>query len=104
MIYSLWNQATHAYDYYQTPEVQDRVNTPAPKHLPNIRARLGVSPVRAGWPLPANAVKVGSGLRAQGRVASKGGGSAFGDFLGGMEVGTMALWGLAGFFAWKTLK
>ena len=73
MMYSVWNQGAGKYDYYQTSEVQNVVNTPAPNHLKNLggRSTLGLSVDQASWPLPMSAVKVGSGEFAKGRIASK---------------------------------
>lgn len=68
MIWSVWNHAIRGYDYYRSPDPDDRVNTPSPKHIP--RKDHGVPPDRASWPLPKNAVKIGSGELARGRIAS----------------------------------
>jgi hypothetical protein len=104
MIYSVWNQGRGVYDYYQTPEVQEVVNTPMPKHLASRTGMFGVSPNRASWPLPSNAKPMGSGEYARGRVASRGGSLGLGDFVDdvffGNPIVTVAI-GVGGYFAWK---
>lgn len=67
MLYSVWNPSIRAFDYYDSPGTPALTNAPKPDHL---RAReLGSTIEQAAWPLPADAVKVGRGLQAQGMVA-----------------------------------
>lgn len=67
MRYSVWNQAARAFDYYDTPDADQRANVEAPTHL---RARtLGLTVPQACWPLPAGAQPAGSGPVPQGRIA-----------------------------------
>lgn len=69
MRYSVWNQQTSAFDYYDAP-VPASDAPPNPKHL---KARgMGLAPNEAGWPLPPNAKWVGRGPAAQGYVATSG--------------------------------
>lgn len=77
MIYSVWNQAAKAYDYYETPGSPTTVNAASPKHLR--QAKLGLTSVQASWPLPAGAQRTGSGTLARGRIAHPRGGSGLGS-------------------------
>lgn len=101
MIYSVWNQGARAYDFYESPEVQHKLNTPVPNH---IRPKeLGATIDQAAWPLPPSARKVGSGEFAKGRVASRSGaGSPLGAI--NMDASTFGLLGLglAAFLLWKS--
>jgi len=81
MIYSVWNQSKRAYDYYKTKNGYNKVNSPAPKHIPS--QKLGTTIPAAAWPLPAGARHIGSGDTAKGRV-SKGRG------LSGIDVTSTA--------------
>lgn len=103
MIYSVWNQARGVYDYFQTPDLQNGANAPAPKHMK--RRELGLTPVQASWPLPISAKKIGSGEFARGRVASPSGGQGLGFF--GVEnlfdIRFVAL-GVAAFVVWRARK
>lgn len=65
--FSVFNQQTKAYDYYDAPTpVSDA--PPTPGHL---RPKdLGVAVTTAGWPLPAGAKWVGRGDTARGQVAT----------------------------------
>lgn len=69
MIYSVWNQGKKAYDYYATKEVNGRVNTPAPRHIPS--RTFGATVSQAAWPLPMGAKLIGSGKVAKGRIAAR---------------------------------
>lgn len=101
MIYSVWNQGIGGYDYYESPDVQHTLNTPAPNH---IRPKeLGATIDQAAWPLPSSHRKVGSGEFAKGRVASRGGtGSPLGAIP--MDTNTIGIIGLgiAAFVLWKS--
>ena len=70
MIYSVWNPAARAFDYYVSPEVQP-THTPAARHVP--ASGLGATPEETAWPLPPTARKVGAGPQAQGRIATMSG-------------------------------
>lgn len=72
MLYSVWNQHEGAYDYYETDERQDRVNSRAPKHLSP--REHGVPVAEAAHRLPGSARRVGRGERAVGKIAREGGG------------------------------
>ena len=101
MIYSVWNQGARSYDYYENGDVQKSANTPIPSHISS--PMLGATIDQAAWPLPPNAVKVGSGEFAKGRVASRGGNLlSMGAF--SMDTNTVAMIGLgvAAYFLWKS--
>lgn len=67
MRYSVWNPAARAFDYYESAAVPLTTNAPKPDHL---RSRtLGSTVEQAAWPLPSDAVKVGAGDVAMGRIA-----------------------------------
>ena len=68
MIYSVWNQAKQAFDYYQTNGVQKQVNTEKPSHLRS--RKLGLTVNEAAWPVPSGAQLIGSGIMPRGRVGS----------------------------------
>jgi hypothetical protein len=78
MIYSVWNQTTRQYDYYRSRNTQHTANTPKPTHLKH--RKMGATVNQAAWPLPAGAVRVGSGPYAKGRIASLSRGGAMGAF------------------------
>lgn len=68
--FSVWNYATHSYDYYEgRGNGKTHAGTP-----PKARgaAALGATPEQAAWPLPAGARHVGSGTSPQGQIASTG--------------------------------
>lgn len=95
MIYSVWNQGKGSYDYYQSPDVQYKANTPKPSHL---RAtKLGLTVNQAAWPLPGGSRMVGSGPYAKGRIASLAGDSAMDSNV----VGIIGL-GIVAFLLWKS--
>lgn len=89
MIYSVWNQGALAYDYYETPEPNGKVNAPMPQHLR--QTKLGLTAKQAAWPLPAGAVPRGRGAMPEGRIASIGG-----EALGDIELGKAGLIVLGG--------
>jgi len=67
MRYSVWRPGEAVFDYYDTPELATTSNVEKPAHL---KARtLGATVEQASWPLPAGAVKVGTGPHAQGKIA-----------------------------------
>ena len=78
MIYSSWNQAQGAYDYWQTPGGgEPKINVEKPTHIAS-RA-LGSTVEQAAWPMPTNAVYVGSGEDAVGRITAPAGTDALSD-------------------------
>ena len=70
MIHSVWNQGQKQYDYYKSPALQKTANTPKPAHLRH--RKLGSTVMQAGWPLPKDAKKIGSGDYPHGRISSLG--------------------------------
>ena len=70
MRFSVWNQSSLVYDYYEAPGELAVANAPQPGHLITT-TKLGVTPSMATWPLPATAKKIGSGVYPRGRIASK---------------------------------
>jgi hypothetical protein len=67
VIYSVLNQRTRLYDYYETGEAEPW-HAPAPPAARHPSA-LGATPDAAAWPLPAGARKIGAGENARGRIA-----------------------------------
>lgn len=66
MMYSAWNQAKRAYDYYEAGGPEPTANVEKPGHL--VSRTLGSTIDQAAWPIPAGARLVGSGEHAIGRV------------------------------------
>lgn len=82
-MYSVWNYAKGAYDYYQgPPSGTTHAGTP-----PRARGKtqVGSTPEQAAWPLPVGAKKVGSGVNPQGRIASLGDVSSSGGIVSFIE-------------------
>lgn len=71
MRFSVWNYRARQYDYYDAPGLQEGTHVGAPP-TPLVRSPMGATPDQAAWRLPAGSVKVGSGAKAQGKVASLG--------------------------------
>jgi hypothetical protein len=67
MIYSVWNQARRAYNYFQTTIPDTHTSAPTPRHLKH--RTLGLIPEQAAWPLPENARFVGYGSTPRGHIA-----------------------------------
>lgn len=100
MIYSVWNQGSRSYDYYENSDVQKSANTPMPSHIAS--PPLGATIDQAAWPLPPNAVKIGSGEFAKGRVASRGGNLLpMGAFNMDSNTAVMIGLGVAAYLLWK---
>lgn len=100
MIYSVWDQARKRYDYFEAQGAVDNdTSAPRPGHLRD--HALGVSPERAGWPLPLGAKPIGAGKYPRGMIASRNGGALAG--LGFFEVTptNLVLWGAIGWMVWK---
>ena len=93
-IFSVWNAATRAYDYYKA-HGKPAIHAGAPPRAES--NALGATPDEAAWPLPANAVKTGSGEMPQGRIASTGD-------RGGIDLKTSIIYGVLGYALWKMLK
>ncbi len=70
MIYSVWNQAALAFDYFESPAQTKEASAPRPKHLRSC-STVGTHPEAAAWPLPSDARRVGSGPIPKGFVASR---------------------------------
>ena len=103
MIYSVWNQAVRAYDYFEAGGSEARVNAPTPKHLRP--SRLGATLQAAAWPLPVGAQHVGRGQFARGRVAVHSTGALSG--VGGIDLGDpimLGLLGLAAYVYWRSTR
>lgn len=104
MRYSVYRPETGVYDYYETPK-QTALN-PDPQFLSGRlgmgSSALGLPSTDAGWKLPANARRVGSGKIAQGMIATRNGGFDLGDIdipggrLGLMVIATGVWWWLIG--------
>lgn len=82
MTYSVWNSGTRVYDYYQT-RTPAPIHAGAPSHVTKTTP-LGATVDDAAYPLPADAVRVGSGPIARGKIARAGGMG-----LGGLSVGSV---------------
>lgn len=102
MMYSIWNHADRQYDYYRTPETSSATSAPKPGHLRP--TQLGLSPEKAGWPLPSSARKVGAGKYPKGFIASKQSGMGLG-IIPDLTPTNIVLMGALGFmvytFLWK---
>jgi len=98
MIYSVWDQSKRAYDYYKTKNGHNKVNSPAPKHIPS--QKLGTTIPAAAWPLPAGAKHIGSGDTAKGRVAQRRGLGGLGAFEGGAYSLVWPALALVGIYFW----
>lgn len=100
MIYSIWDHAKRAYDYYEAPGPDAATSSPRPGHLRN--DRLGAVPEEAAWPLPAGARRVGAGKYPRGMVASRSsGGGPLGLFSLDVTPTNLLLWGVLGYVTWK---
>lgn len=95
MRYSVWNNATRAYDYYEAPG-SSTVHAGAPPRPSS--SSLGATPEQAAWPLPANATKVGSGELPQGRIASREGGRFT------IDLPQSIFYAAIGYVIWRILK
>lgn len=99
MQYSVWDPLYKRYDYYQAPPKKGDIESPTPTHLRNAtKSSVGLGS-RVAWPLPSDAVKVGSGPLAKGSVAqTESSSEGLGDFLGVsisfpmLVIGAVAAW------------
>lgn len=94
MIFSVWNQGTSQFDYFETDELQQKLNAPKPSHL--VQRTLGATPEQAAWPLPRNARPIGTGPNAIGRVAAHKNSGALGDAASDNAVSVSAVLLLVG--------
>ncbi len=94
MKYSVWNNASRRYDYYQA-QGDARIHAGAPPRAAT--TELGATPEEAAWPLPSSAVKVGSGEVPEGRIASTVGGGSF-------DLKQLLVYGVIGYVAWRMIK
>jgi hypothetical protein len=95
MRFSVWNNGTRSYDYYEAPGTPG-IHTGAPPRAAS--SSLGATPDEAAWPLPANAAKVGSGEMPQGRIASSLGGTFQ------INIGQSIAYGVIGYLLWRMIK
>lgn len=93
MRYSVWNNATRRYDYYQATG-DAAIHAGAPPRAST--SELGATPEQAAWPLPPDATKVGSGELPQGRIASREGGK--------FDLPKSILYVAIGYIVWRVLK
>jgi hypothetical protein len=101
MTYSVWDHAARRYDYYQTPNNDTAAHAPKPKHLRGGN-KLGLTPDQAAWPLPAGAMRTGSGKYPKGMIASRGGGKGLGQILGlDFTPTNILILGALGYMVWK---
>lgn len=99
MMYSVWDHAARAYNYYRTPETSAATSAPKPAHLRS--ARLGLSPEQAAWPLPSNARLVGKGKYPKGFIAHPKEG--LGAVPLSLTTTNMIVMGVLGYVAYKHL-
>jgi len=95
MKYSVWNNAARRYDYY-TAKGNNEIHAGAPPRASSFA--LGSTPEQAAWPLPAGAVKVGSGDVPEGRIASTEAGSIK------IDLTKSIVYGIIGYVIWKAIK
>lgn len=95
MRYSVWNNATRKYDYYEAKGA-NAIHAGAPPTSGSYA--LGATPEQAAWPLPAGAVKVGTGETPEGRIAS----TSSGGFR--LDVKSMIIYGVLGYLLVKAFK
>lgn len=101
MLYSVWNPSALNYDYYQAVGgLKDGFATP-----PKLTSghELGLTPEQATRPLPAGSVKVGSGDRAMGLIATTSGGQlGFLEFDSNTKKAALLI--VCAFFLYKVTK
>ena len=94
--FSVWNNATRAYDYY-TAQGDAGIHAGAPPRAST--SELGATPDQAAWPLPADATKVGSGELPQGRIAST---APKGGFA--IDLPRSVFYAAIGYVLWRMIK
>jgi len=95
MRYSVWNNGTRAYDYYETSEVAN-IHADAPPRVSG--SALGATPDQAAWPLPSGARRIGAGETPEGRIAS------IGEFGGVGGITDLIIYGAIAYGAWRLLR
>jgi hypothetical protein len=70
-MFSVWNPASRAFDYYQSPGQSSGAHAPKPPRAFGART-IGATVDQAAWRLPPGSVKVGAGVSPRGRIASLG--------------------------------
>jgi hypothetical protein len=94
MKYSVWNNGTRSYNYFDAPGTPG-IHAGAPPRVHG--SELGATPDQAAWPLPPGAVKTGSGELPQGRIAST-------DSSHGFDFNKVFLYAAVGYFVWRAIK
>jgi hypothetical protein len=102
VIYSVWNQAAGAFDYFEDDRTMPVLNADKPAHI--VSRTLGSTVDQAAWPLPADARPAGQGTVPVGRIASRGGAGAgaLGD-VSGFDPLTFGMMLVCGVVAWRVL-
>lgn len=95
MIYSVWNNATRSYEYYDAPGTSE-THAGSPPGMNG--GLLGATPDQAAWRLPAGSRRAGSGYQAQGRIAS------LSDSGEGISVTKLIIYPVIGYLLWKALR
>jgi hypothetical protein len=95
MKFSVWNNARRAYDYYEA-RGDATIHAGAPPRASS--NALGATPEQAAWPLPADAVKTGSGELPQGRIASRDGGQF------AIDLPQSIFYAAVGYLIWRVLR
>ena len=95
MKFSVWNNGTRAYDYYESSGTPP-IHAGAPPRASS--SALGATPDEAAWPLPADAVKTGSGELPQGRIASRDAGKFT------IDLPQSVIYAAIGYVLWRILR
>lgn len=98
MVYSIYDYDRQVYDYYTGSGPKGTHASSPPKTY--LKSALGATPEQAAWRLPADAVKVGTGILPRGRIASTGASAG----LGGVDLATGGKIAIAlaiAYAAWK---
>jgi hypothetical protein len=95
MKYSVWNNGTRSYDYYEAPGTSD-IHAGAPPRVHG--SALGATIDQAAWKLPGAARRMGSGEFPEGRIASLGGADSGGGVM------NMIIYGALAYGAWRLLR
>ena len=96
-MWSVWNNGTRSYDYYEAPGTRG-IHAGAPPRAST--SALGATPDEAAWPLPHGARKVGNGEVPRGRIASLGGYDASSS----LELPKLAAIAVIGYLVWKAMR
>lgn len=95
MTYSVWDNGTRSYVYYEAPGVSEIHAGPPPRMTGGM---LGATPDQAAWRLPFGARRTGSGDIARGRIAS------LGDSGDGFSVTQLIIYPVIGYLLWRALR